>query len=646
MVRKYTLNLEELENRAVPATFGIPWPNPSHLTLSFAPDGTQVGNERSQLFGLLNAVAPTQTWQNEIVRAFQTWAEQTNINLSVVSDSGDPLGTVGPIQSDSRFGDIRITAVPLPSDVVGFTMPFDATAGSWAGDVELNSNYAFGIGSSAAYDLFSVALHEAGHAFGIDESTDPTSAMYSSFTGIRTGLSDGDISSIQALYGTRTPDTYDAASNNGTLSTATAINLSSGGNGLAPVLVQANIASPTDVDVYSIKPGNNQTGLTVDVQTSNISLLLPSLMIYSGDQTVMASAVATDHMHGDLSIHLSNLQPGATYYLQIAPATSDAFAAGSYRLQIVPDGVAPLTISSGSSVAVLPDDAHTNDTPGTSTDLRQSAFQTDTRYAFAVQSGISDSTDVDYYHLRAPQGPNGTITVMRVIVWGTDVGGLDPVVSVFDAQGNAVAADVLVNENGSYVVQVANAVPNTDYYVAVRAENPSGLQNTGNYFLGVDFGSQQVNLQSFTSGTLSQSSRDDFRTLQVNQSQLFHMVMSVDSGQVPVGTAVKMTIYDQSGNVISALTALNGETQSLTLFLAPGTYTVRFAGNTTDGSPLPATNYVLRGVSLSDPIGPTSSCSTLSPTTTTTTTSTTGTSLDYYWLQYSYYTFLSLAGYP
>src|SRR5262249_21213785 len=131
MARTRTLTLEPLEDRTTPATFGIPWPNPGHLTLSFVPDGTPVGNQQSQLFHLLDPVAPTATWQMEILRAFQSWAASTNINLSVVRDSGDPLGTVGPIQGDSRFGDIRITAVPLPADVLGVAIPFDVTGGSW-----------------------------------------------------------------------------------------------------------------------------------------------------------------------------------------------------------------------------------------------------------------------------------------------------------------------------------------------------------------------------------------------------------------------------------------------------------------------------------------------------------------------------------
>ena len=68
-----------------------------------------MANQQSLLFRLLNAVAPTQTWELAILRAFQTWAAPTNINLSVVADSSDPLGTPGPIQHDTRFADIPLS---------------------------------------------------------------------------------------------------------------------------------------------------------------------------------------------------------------------------------------------------------------------------------------------------------------------------------------------------------------------------------------------------------------------------------------------------------------------------------------------------------------------------------------------------------
>src|SRR5437764_6521875 len=80
------LVVEQLEDRLAPAIYGTPWPNPEQLTLSFAPDGTLGAAGASNLFRSLNSVAPTTAWELEILRAFQTWAVNANINIAVVPD--------------------------------------------------------------------------------------------------------------------------------------------------------------------------------------------------------------------------------------------------------------------------------------------------------------------------------------------------------------------------------------------------------------------------------------------------------------------------------------------------------------------------------------------------------------------------------
>ena len=79
------LSVEPLEDRLTPS-FGTPWFDGSNLTLSFVPDGTDISGKQSNLHALLNATTPEPQWQREILRAFQTWAAASNLNVGVVGD--------------------------------------------------------------------------------------------------------------------------------------------------------------------------------------------------------------------------------------------------------------------------------------------------------------------------------------------------------------------------------------------------------------------------------------------------------------------------------------------------------------------------------------------------------------------------------
>jgi|GEM_PF-5662439 len=635
----YHPTVELLESRQPLAQFGVPWQDAQHLTVSFVPDGTLVGTQHSQLFQTLNATQPTAVWQQEILRAFQTWAVNAQINFALTPDGGQPLGVPGPDQGDPRFGDIRIGAVPLPADVLAVSVPHDPfLSGTWSGDILLNSTVAFDTNQA---NLFPVMLHEVGHVLGLDENSDPTSVMNAHENNTLTALSPADIAAVQNLYQPRTSDPFEGFAGNNTFSTAAPIPTPSGYDGTTPLLLYADISTPGNADIFSLHAPAGYSGpATIRVQTAGVSLLAPHLTVYDGAGKAVGDLSSGGDTGDTLQLTLPHVDPTTSYYVKIQGAAHDVFGVGEFALAVTFDTRSTVSADELDKVvresytylspedlnaiflnpqgALFNNDHHTNDTFATATHLEPAgAYGVDA--PVRTTASLGDPTDVDFYQFETPSILSDSSStsdgdayatasdkhiVMTVTVRATEVNGIMPTVSVFDQNPHPEPAVVLAHGDGTYTIQVADARPETSYFVRVSSDPTSG-KLVGNYELEVGFGEKVAQPTSFVSASLQGPTWQQSYVLDVNQTQLFDFLLAATAASPASTESVRMILTDQTGQVLVSRVAGIGETAGGDpVLLTPGVYRVTFTVEASSTGPRLPLTMRLYGASLSDPIGP------------------------------------------
>ncbi|KAK0057188.1 matrix metalloproteinase-19 [Biomphalaria pfeifferi] len=134
--------------------------------------------EKDQILALEKAI---HLWGKHIPLKFQQTSGDADIDISFASsDHGDIAPFDGP-------GNILAHAY-LPGRGVG-------------GDIHLDEDESWTVGTGEGSDLPTVALHEFGHALGLEHSLDPTSVMAPQYQYTNNlSLSDDDIEGIRVVY--------------------------------------------------------------------------------------------------------------------------------------------------------------------------------------------------------------------------------------------------------------------------------------------------------------------------------------------------------------------------------------------------------------------------------------------------------------
>jgi hypothetical protein len=151
------------------------------------------------VFQQVTAQLPAGVPQSEILRAMAEWAKVIQITWQPGTDS---LGnrTVNIFWATGDHGD----GFPFdgPGGVVAHTFyPAPPNPEPLAGDLHLDDAESWHVGTQV--DVFSVALHELGHALGLGHSDNPNDVMYPYLKLVST-LADGDKTAILSMYAAQT----------------------------------------------------------------------------------------------------------------------------------------------------------------------------------------------------------------------------------------------------------------------------------------------------------------------------------------------------------------------------------------------------------------------------------------------------------
>ena len=542
------LSVENLEDRLLLyALSGSQWTD-TNVSFSYVPDGTDANSFATDLFAELNSIAPTEAWQREFARALQTWAEVADLNFHCVADDGSSIPNIGQTQGDSRYGDIRLLARSAGGLASASSPPTQTFGFTGAGDILLNSDESFSIGSYP--DLFSVLLHESGHSLGLRHSTSGT-VMYGALTGTYSGLTADDIGGIRAIYGPREPDAYDAAASNNSISSATSVTLDNSGQ----ASLGADLTSRADVDYFELTAPDAFDGtFSVSVDARGLSLLAPMVSVYDGQGNLLATA-SSGTAYGDVAtVSLAGLVAGQTYVIMADGATDDVFGIGAYQLDVQFGG----TIPPPPGISVSPTSNLVTSESGDTADFQivlRSQPTDDVRIAISsnnTSEGEVSATSLTFTssNWNAPQ----TVTIT-----GADDTAQDGDIRYTIVTGAAVSGDALYDGLNPDDVSVTNL--DDDSPPPEPGLQPDRFETNDSLATATDFG--VINGKSEMGLTIHSSSDHDFFSFVARKRGTFQIATQFAHADGDLD----LTVYDASGNVLASSTTSNDD-ESVSLSLS------------------------------------------------------------------------------
>ncbi len=234
--------------------------------------------------------------------------------------------------------------------------------------------------------------------------------MYINYQGIRTGLAPGDIAGIQAIYGPRPFDPYQAqglgVGFGSPIDVTSRLALS---NQLT--LPNLSLQSIGDSEYFSfVAPSYASGSLQLSAVATQISMLSPKVSLYDSHGDLLGQASNPSAWSDTVTVTYPSVVPGQRYYVVVSGATGGVFDAGAYDLSVSLPASSPVSIPPAPSptpstvpISAAPDRFESNNSPATATLLG--------RVTQITVSGLSFTTGADLDYFRFQTGTTGVFNI-------------------------------------------------------------------------------------------------------------------------------------------------------------------------------------------------------------------------------------------
>lgn len=627
-------SIENLESRILFSRGDGVFSGFGSLTFSIAPDGANIGREKSALIGKLDQVASTADWQAAFAKAIQTWIANADVNIGFVPDSGAASGVYGPTRGDERFGDIRVSGFNFATDTYAEAVDENVrSVGTWAGDIFFNT----GVSWNSLNDIQAVALHELGHVLGLDHSTDPNSPMFTHGPSNTLALTANDISQLQAIHGARPADPNEGNHGNDSIERATPIKgsdddltVASGFSGDQVWIQFGDLLNASDIDIFEIKTNLNYSGpMAFEVRSSGLSLSRLTGTVTDRNGNILGTASMSGTQGGVLRVNLATTTPGAKYYLRVSVADDPLWAQGDYSVTIA----SPAKLNtSGTAIAswtqaahrwyydsdrakygfswqTLPvgddgpeeNDGNSDDDPANAAPMNLVHDATD-QIVYRVVSTLSTLNDVDHFRLEAPKTLNGR-SELTIAFESLTTSGVVPSLVVMNDNGQVIPFETRVKGFGQTQVIVSNVSSEQRFTIRVDHSSVATQYQTGSFTLTATFAAPSATPEVLLLGELNSSTNLLEREWYIARPQLFALsLLGQTNGNVD-GT-VWVTVFNAQRRMVAGLVApLNDLRSAPGLFLDAGQYYFQVSASI-GGAALPTISVALKTERPSQPVGP------------------------------------------